>query len=306
MSLTLARLVRSAKRKKSLKNDDQRLAWLNARLFPECDGISTGTPEDLHALMTSLVADRAPSETLIDAWENAARALVNALADPDDYLFGIAFALNAWSAGLRYGDVDRMARFVRGMAEQCADVQFVNPSEHAFETFECMGNRLAHLESALEQELPNGDSFEEFHWRDPSTVTFAASLLARTIVNRSRRLAEAGTEMSDEEVGALANAGGQYLWAAFHARARHINDAELRRFIDEFNETWFEMFESLVGRDALFPGALKALSDMDDDVNANALVEDGPELVATWRSQGLIDPTLPQYLKNCLTAASDC
>lgn len=294
-------MLRLGLARRGLRTDDDRLDWLNRMSF-ETDGL-IGYEEWAETLVSAarqLAAARGTG--VVDAWFAASELLAGALPDPDDKLYGIALAVHARTAGLRYEDprafADLFQRYA-GLRESLGQIESDDPGEEAYQTYEFISNRLMELELALGHTLENGDAFVSEMLADPAVVVAGAKLLWAVVEDRNEQADEDEVELGEDVITQCVEYGGHYLWAAYHARRNGIDDKELTSFVISFDE-WFGIMDSLERRKSLAPGVLASLRDCEG--NGDQLVEDGPDLVDTWRLHHAEDLPLSEYLTQVLTA----
>lgn len=302
MSKRLRQLQLRLHRQDDLANDEERLAWLNSVSF---EGDGHIGPEEwsdtMNALAHRLARDRGIGP--VEAWLYVARTLAASVPDPEDKLYGMTLAVHARNAGLRCEDARTVAElFGLYVAQRDAweEDETDDPDEIAYQTYEFIVNRLEEVRTAVENPLENEEAVTQDMLADPAVVVAGSELLWDVIEDQGDRAEAEGGELDDAMLAQYSDYVGHYLWAAYHAKRRGIDADELRSFVIAFGE-WFEVMDALVRRNDLAPGVLASLRDC---VNAGAsrIVEEGPDLVGTWRRHHSEDLSLTDYLTNCLTA----
>ncbi len=295
------RQLRQRLDRQRLSTEEEQLAWLNRASF-ETDGLIG--PDEWVETLTAL-ARRAAGERgvgVVDAWFQVAQTVAAAVPDPDDKLYGLILAVHARDVGLRYEDprtITELFRLFVAMREAWEQDETDDESEEAYQAYEFVTNRLMDVETALEHPLENGENVPPEMLADPAVVAAGGDLLWDVIEDRSDAAEADGGELPDDEVTQRIEYGGHYLWAAYHARRCGVDREELTAFVTTFVE-WFGMMDSLVRYNSLAPGVLASLRDCVD--RGAQLVEEGPELVDTWRRHHSGDLPLTEYLTQVLTA----
>ncbi len=289
-----------------LKNEDfsrdqERFDWLQERLSEIT--INYAHPVDPMQEMLSCYARQVARESgtdLTTGWIHAAQMLRGSLPDPDDQLFGLFIASEAWALELRYG-LEDMSRFLRrlrvlgSVAEDTGD-----EAQDAYQLYEHLLNRVIDVEGMLEREV-DGDPVPAEWTSNPDLVADALTIMDREVANRLDRVNRVEErEIEMEEIDAIMEQGGYYLRACFRARAHGVDLEELAAFVQAFPAAWAELLEDIVREPALAPGVLAALVETHAEESRIALF--AAELIAAHRAM-LPEPcSLADYLTRCLTA----
>ena len=288
-----------------IARDQDRFDWLQEELSKIA--ISYYHPVDPMQEMLSCYARQVARDSGTDlstGWIRAAEMLRNALPDPDDQLYGILIASEAWALELRYTLAD-MVVFLRRMREVSADVEdTIDAAQNASQLYEELINRAKDIDAMLDRELPDGEIVASDWTRDPNVVPNALDILDRIVDDYTKEAENVEKrEVSFEEIEKLAEQSGTLLRACFRANEAGVDHEELAAFILAFAE-WEEMLEDLARERSLAPGILAALVTVESDprITEDVIAASGAGLVAAYL-EFHPDCTLIAYLTNCLTAA---
>ncbi len=281
--------------------DQERFDWLQEQLSDITRNYMH--PVDPMQEMLSCYARQVARESgtdLASGWIFAAHMLRGSLPDPEDQLFGLFIASEAWALELRY-DLENMARFLRRLriigrvAEDTGDEE-----QDAYQLYEHLINRMANVDEMLSRDV-DGDPVPTEWSRNPDTVANALDLLDRAVaarINRAENIESREVEM--EEIDAITEKAGYFLRGCFRARESGINQDELAAFVRSYPNGWAELLEDIVRDSALAPGVLTAI--VSSSAKESVAVLLAPELIAAHRSMHPEPCTLTEYLTNCLTA----
>lgn len=282
--------------------DQERFDWLQERLSEIT--INYAHPVDPMQEMLSCYARQVARESgtdLATGWITAAQTLRGSLPDPDDQLFGLFIASEAWALELRYG-LDDMARFLRRMrvigsvAEDTGD-----EAQDAYQLYEHLINRMQDVDAMLDRELGDGKTVPTAWTNDPDMIANALTLIDKVVAARIRHVEDVeGREVELEEIDAITEQGGYYLRACFRAKEHGIGFEELATYVLRFPNAWAELLEDIVRESALAPGVLSALAEARSEESRASLF--AAELIATHRGMHPEPCTLTEYLTRCLSA----
>jgi len=281
--------------------DQERFDWLQERLSDIATNYAH--PVDPMQEMLSCYARQVARESgtdLATGWIYAAHKLRGSLPDPEDQLFGLFIASEAWALELRY-DLEAMARFLRrlrvlgSVAEVTGD-----EAQDAYQLYEHLLNRIIDIDEMLEREV-DGEEVPTEWSRNPDTVADALTLVDQSVAARVDRAENVeNREIDLEELDAITERSGYFLRASFRARERGVELRELAAFVQRFPNAWAELLEDIAFESALGPGILAALVETPSEESRAA--QYAPELIAAHRDMRPEPCSLTEYLTRCLTA----